>query len=482
MLILIVVLLDTCDIAKEFVGNFDGCETEYSFSHEYKKRFNLENWKPSNSSDSEYMWQYRTESELDGTPFWAHFATYRGGGYVLKLNKTMNEAIKQIEKINETRWIDGETRAVFVEFTVFYPGNNLYCITTIVFECPASGGCSGNFQIQATRLDELIGNYRIFLLACELVFVIAITIFTYKTAKDMLRQGTKYWHHFWNWVEMGIIGIGWTCLSFYILRFIVNKWTKGKFLADQVNFVSFRYLATVDHVYGNVLASLVFLTSIKFVRLFRFNRRMSLFGSTLKYAAWDMFNFLILFLVAFIACLSVAYLLFHTDIDMFSSVLSTTETLLGIILGKFKYMNLSHDTFVYTAVVLAFYCVVVVFILINVFLAILNDAFKAVKHDNDLQENEYEIINYMFLRLRSWFGFHKKNSPGVSDFEHEYGFKPTYVSNTDKTQNMAVLASKLEDLLNVVDKNAYDVDMENMHIDQLEDEESKKKALLLLMI
>jgi polycystin 1L2 len=476
--------LDGCDVAKEFEDKIDGCETEYSFSHEYQEKYNSINWKPSNESTSEPMWEYKTQSELYERPFWADLATYRGGGYVLKLSKKMDEALKQIKEINQTLWIDGETRAVFVEFALFYPGKNLHCIITILFECPASGGCTATSQIQATRLDELIGNYRIFVLACELVFVLSIAIFTYKTVKDIVRQGAKFWYQFWNWIELFIIGIGWTCLAFYILRFIANKWTKAKFNENPSSFVSFRYVATADELYGVVVAFLVFLTSVKFVRLFRFNRRMSLLGSTLKYAAWDMFNFFILFTVAFVACVSIAYLLFQTNMDMFSSILSTTETLLNIILGKFKYMNLSHDTFLASAVVLAVYCVVVVFILMNVFLVILNDAFKVVKGDNDLQENEYEIVDYMTTRFKSWLGFRVRPSPMVSDFENEYGFKPTYVPPVKKKYQVpatAILDRKLQELLDFVDKQADRDVMENMHVDQFEDDASKKKALLLLM-
>jgi hypothetical protein len=169
---------------------------------------------------------------------------------------------------------------------------------------------------------------------------------------------------------------------------------------------------------------------------------------------------------------------------MFSSILSTTETLLNIILGKFKYMNLNHDTFVSSAVVLAVYCIVVVFLLMNVFLVILNDAFKVVKGNNDLQENEHEIVDYMTSRFKSWLGFRMKQSPTVSDFEHEYGFKPTYLPPIKKKYQVpatAILDRKLQELLDFVDKQAHRDDMENMRVDQFEDETSKKKALLLLM-
>lgn len=476
--------IDTCRLANEVKGLINGCEAEYSFSNEYQKKFNDINWKSFNDSDSPgEMWQYKSQRELYERPYWAKLAIYRGGGYVLELRKNKHEAIEQIEKINKTWWLDGNTRAVFVEFAVFYAGINLHCIATIVFECPASGGCSTYFQILPTRLDEMIGNYRIFVLACEVVFIFAIAVFTYREVKKIIKTRVKYLHQFWNWIEISTIALGWTCLAFYILRFIANKWTKSKFNKDPDTFVSFRYVATADELYGVIVALLAFLTSIKFIHLFRFNRRMSLLGSTLRYAVWDMFNFLVLFAVAFFACVSVAYLLFHTNIDMFSSILSTAETLLNIILGKFKYVSLYDDTFLASAVILSVYCIVVVFILMNVFLVILNEAFKNVKNDNDLQENEHEIVDYMISRLKSWLGFHSKPSPQVSDFEYEYGFKPTYVPPLKKKYEVpstAILDQKLEELLHVVDKQVRRDDMENIRIDQSGDEFNKKALVLLL--
>ena len=51
-----------------------------------------------------------------------------------------------------------------------------------------------------------------------------------------------------------------------------------------------------------------------------------------------------------------------------------------------------------------FYMLFVVFILLNMFLSILNETFAAVRHDLSQQSNDYEIVDFMLKNLRNWVG------------------------------------------------------------------------------
>ncbi|CAH3175942.1 unnamed protein product [Porites evermanni] len=51
------------------------------------------------------------------------------------------------------------------------------------------------------------------------------------------------------------------------------------------------------------------------------------------------------------------------------------------------------------------------FVLINMFLSIVVDSFLVVKHDNDKQSNEYEIVDFIIERFKLWSGIGKTRRP-----------------------------------------------------------------------
>ena len=54
----------------------------------------------------------------------------------------------------------------------------------------------------------------------------------------------------------------------------------------------------VSQAYGYLIGIIVFFATLKFTRLLRFNKRMSLLGSTLNHASGTLFQFFILFMVS----------------------------------------------------------------------------------------------------------------------------------------------------------------------------------------
>ena len=64
---------------------------------------------------------------------------YGGNGYVFELNKGTDELINRTYELESQAWIDRYTRAVFIEFTVYNPGTNLFSINTLLLEKPHSG-------------------------------------------------------------------------------------------------------------------------------------------------------------------------------------------------------------------------------------------------------------------------------------------------------------------------------------------------------
>ena len=76
------------------------------------------------------------------------------------------------------------------------------------------------------------------------------------------------------------------------------------FSGDYVNFVT---ISIWDEAFGLVLALVVFTSTIKLIKLLKFNKRMGIMGDTIRLAAKDLKPFIIMFLVYFFAFCMVCF-------------------------------------------------------------------------------------------------------------------------------------------------------------------------------
>lgn len=79
----------------------------------------------------------------------------------------------------------------------------------------------------------------------------------------------------------------------------------------------------------------LFIANIKFLRILRFNRRISVIMDTMRYGWKYMVAFTSTLLIVFFAYALTAYLLFSTQVLNFMDFLSTIEVLWVIMLSKF---------------------------------------------------------------------------------------------------------------------------------------------------
>ena len=56
------------------------------------------------------------------------------------LFRTLDSATGVVDELMHYKWIDGLTRAVFVEFLLYNPNVNLYAISMLNFEFSETGG------------------------------------------------------------------------------------------------------------------------------------------------------------------------------------------------------------------------------------------------------------------------------------------------------------------------------------------------------
>ena len=92
--------------------------------------------------------KYTQSNDINSYPYTAIVNTYYGGGYVFKMVKENNlkeSLLNQIQALERLNWIDAQTSAIFLEFTLFNPNVNLFQHCLFVSEITLGG----NFVISS---------------------------------------------------------------------------------------------------------------------------------------------------------------------------------------------------------------------------------------------------------------------------------------------------------------------------------------------
>ncbi|PVD39586.1 hypothetical protein C0Q70_02221 [Pomacea canaliculata] len=278
-------------------------------------------------------WVYKTENELGGSSHWGQLATYSGAGNVQNLGSNKSDSTDIVNSLYDNLWVRRGTRAVFIDFTVYNANINLFCVIRLLVEFPATGGVIPSWTLRTVKLIRYvtIGDY--FVMACEVIFCIFILYYTVEEILEIKKHRLSYFKSFWNILDIMVIIIAVVCVAFNLYRTVEVGDKLKKLLENPDIFSDFERLSYWENRFCNAIAIATFLAWIK-LHLFR------------------------------------------------------------IILGDFDFNQLETANRILGPVFFMLFVFFVFFVLINMFLAIINDTYSEVKSDMANQKNEFEIADY----------------------------------------------------------------------------------------
>jgi hypothetical protein len=73
-----------------------------------------------------------------------------------------NESLNIVTELMENLWISRGTRAVFLDFTVYNANLNLFCVVSLLFEFPATGGTIPSGTFRSLRAKYFLGFFKMY--------------------------------------------------------------------------------------------------------------------------------------------------------------------------------------------------------------------------------------------------------------------------------------------------------------------------------
>ncbi|XP_072246403.1 polycystin-2-like protein 1 [Leuresthes tenuis] len=399
---------NSCKVHKDFREEIMGCFDVYNEKKEDDLNFGLINGT---------AWTYHTEKEIKGSSYWGLLTTYSGAGYYRDLSRTKEESADILMELVDNLWLDRGTRAVFIDFSTYNANINMFCVIRLVVEFPATGGAIPSYQIRTVRLIRYITTWDYFILGCELVFCVFILYYIVEEILELRIHKLSYFNSIWNILDIVVILLAIVAIIFNVFRTIKVDNLLGKLLEQPGIYADFEFLAFWQTQYNNMNAVNLFFAWIKIFKYISFNKTMTQLSTTLGRCAKDIFGFAVMFFIVFFAYAQLGYLLFGTEVESFSTFVKCIFTQFRIILGDFDYDAIDRANRVLGPIYFVTYVFFVFFVLLNMFLAIINDTYSEVKEELSSQKDELQITDIIKQSYMKTFTRLKLKKEKISDVQ-----------------------------------------------------------------
>ncbi|XP_023236367.1 uncharacterized protein LOC111635594 [Centruroides sculpturatus] len=399
-------------------------------------------------------YKYLTASQLKGYPFWGMMDYYSGGGYVVPLFEKQDDVRNIIKRLQKENWVGRHTRAIFVEISVYNAQVNLFAAVTIVAEFLPGGGITPYYHIDPIRLLFYHNNSGMFFLVVQILFLVFILYITIRELKTFYRQRMKYFDEYWNMCHFAILLFSYAGIAIFVYRFILTQQILKIFRETEgTGYVKLQEAVLYNCLLSYMLAFLMFLATLQFLKLLRFNKRMGILALTLRKVAEELRSFGICLMVVFGAFVFLFWLLLGRFMWEFSTFVLSFESCISMLLKKFKYPEMAAASPFFVPIVFFIFSISAAMVLINILLTIIIQSFEDVKQDIAKENKDSELLRFAIERVKMMVGV------GRSKVQPLPPIVPT--KKTVSTQDtLKAFPSKVDQLLQFVNNVYFDSEID----------------------
>ncbi|CAL4065753.1 unnamed protein product, partial [Meganyctiphanes norvegica] len=283
---------NTCRIPKALENITSHCsgfsgiyyEDDQNYCIGWRKK-NTYNMNTDKCSLKEYM--YTNASSHEGMAFWGNRDWYGGGGYVIDLKKPkdpISDLSEKFDYLQSHQWIDKYTRAVIIEFSSYNAQINLFGVSTLYAEFTPGGGISTSFKFYGIPLLQHQGNSGVFMICCEVLFVLFTVYYTIQQMSAFCKEKKNYFSNAWVYSDIAIILGSYGLIGVYIFRHKRSNHVQPMFRTHPDSFTQMLFRLSIFPLYKHYIGFLSYINHSRFKRdglnLLRFNPSKMIFSIT----------------------------------------------------------------------------------------------------------------------------------------------------------------------------------------------------------
>lgn len=354
-------------------------------------------------------WTYSTPKDVGSVSYYGTLAVYGSGGFYQKLEPSKAASRSLIFDLKVNLWLTKGTRAIIYEFTLFNANVDLFCTAKIVFEFPPTGGVLPSASFRPAYLMRYQTDKRLSLFVFEGTFLVLLVYYTIEAIEELVFFRTRYFKKFWNYIDLAFVLMSYATIVLSLLRYYSTEAAlkRMRAVAFEPEYGNFEEATGYQVQFDFCMACVLFIQFFKLFKYFAFNRKLGQLNTTLRYCRNGISGYTVMFMVVFFAYAELGYLLFGSQVQRFCGFSTSMVTLFRTVLGDFNYAELEEADPIFAPIFFISYIFVVFYILMNMFLAIVNDAFadckvemligEQSKRSQLMQRAMYRILNRLVI-------------------------------------------------------------------------------------
>lgn len=318
-------------------------------------------------------------------------------------------ALAPCARAQEYSWLDRHTRALIVAFNLLNVNFNKYAMVQLLIEFDPAGGLRSFQDIDIVTLSMYGGDSSMILIACD-TFALIYAVFTvYSASTEGMVFGVKaFLGTVWNLLDVG------NCIfiiTLTTLRALYDSVMVVQLDPQVPHYVQVSHIVDMYHSITTMYAVVAMVAVFSTLKFLRANASISRVYQTLAVASGNLGAYFFIFGVTLLAFVLAAFFLFGAELPQFSTPTGAMQEVVFMLTGRMQYEDMRRVDSVVAPVVRAaallaparrgtasppsppqyfiIFVFTVFFVMVNFFLAIINDAYYTVNNTIEWRKEQY---------------------------------------------------------------------------------------------
>ncbi|KAL7734382.1 hypothetical protein ACLKA6_010716 [Drosophila palustris] len=370
-----------------------------------------------------------TEGFLMNYHHMGYFTNYpEREGYVSVIARSKQNSMKILDFLTEYNWLNYNTSAVFMDFTLYNADANMFTVCTLRLEQTPFGGTIHDIGCDSVKLIEELTQMSYGDLIIIIIYIIILMQFTQAFITTIWQMPSKI-KSIWYKLDLIIILLNLVVIILIIVRAsMVQDLLRRLEGANKLEYLNFRAATRLHYQTTAFIGFLICLTTMRLWKILQFSKVFQLFTKTFS-LAWKAMVITMIMILIILAAFGIVFATINGNNSL--HFIRTPTSIITSLCFSFGFASeitpqeLFHGGKILGIILYAALGFVVSILLVNLFITTMGNYFSLARAERDAKPQraisffeylrvEYNDVISFFLRLPCFTKVYKRNNRTVA--------------------------------------------------------------------